>query len=132
MDYVSKSVFLEHSRFTIYHDSLFEQAMKQGSMNIIKADYGIDHRIVKKDLLKEFSVTNGYVVPFLHSGKSVNKYALKSSSFHWAKIDHQNPINYDRRFLRLIALRSSINILKRIIFEIYLYKDKYGRLIFTV
>ncbi|MHA1236101.1 MAG: Eco57I restriction-modification methylase domain-containing protein [Candidatus Hodarchaeales archaeon] len=90
MENVNKSVFQTHSRFMIYYDPLFEEVLKQGSLGIIMADYGIDHRIVKKDLIRTHSVSEGYTTPFLHSGRSVSKYSLQPKYFHWAKPHQKN------------------------------------------
>jgi len=61
------------------------------------ADYGIDHRIVKKDLIRAHSIADGYTTPFLHSGKSVSKYALQPRYFHWV-----NPNQKNSRFIKYI------------------------------
>jgi hypothetical protein len=90
LEQVDKSIFQTHSRYMIYYDELWEQVLKQGSLGIIMADYGIDHRIVKKDLLRTFSPSTGYTIPFLHSGKSVTTYALQPKYFHWAKANQKS------------------------------------------
>jgi hypothetical protein len=87
---VDKSIFQAHGRYMIYFDELWEEVVKQGSLGIIMADYGIDHRIVKKDLLRTFSPSDGYTIPFLHSGKSITTYALLPKYFHWAKANQKS------------------------------------------
>ncbi len=87
---VDKSVFQTHGRYMIYYDELWEEVLNQGSLKIIMADYGIDHRIVKKDLLRTFTPSEGYIIPFLHSGKSITSYALQPKYFHWAKADQKS------------------------------------------
>jgi hypothetical protein len=90
LEQVDKSIFQTHGRYMIYYDELWEEVLKQGSLGIVMADYGIDHRIVKKDLLRTFTPSVGYTIPFLHSGKSVTKYALHPKYFHWAKADQKS------------------------------------------
>ena len=87
---VDKSIFQTHDRYMIYYDELWKEVLNQGSLGIIMADYGIDHRIVKKDLLRTFSPSDGYTIPFLHSGKSVTTYALQPKFFHWAKANQKS------------------------------------------
>jgi type I restriction-modification system DNA methylase subunit len=87
---VDKNIFQTHGRYMIYSDELWEEVVKQGSLGVIMADYGIDHRIVKKDLLRTFSPSDGYTIPFLHSGKSVTTYALQPKFFHWAKANQKS------------------------------------------
>ena len=97
MEQVDKSIFQAHGRFMIYYDPLWEEVLKQGPSGIIMADYGIDHRIVKKDLIRTYSPADGYTTPFLHSGRSVSKYALQQKYFHWAKPNQQN-----KRFIKYV------------------------------
>ena len=97
MERVDKNFFQAYSRFMIYYDSLWEEIIKQGTLEVVMADYGIDHRIVKKDLLRTYSAVDEYTTPFLHSGKSVSKYALQPRYFHWAKPDQKS-----KRFIRYI------------------------------
>ena len=97
MKQVNKSVFQTHHRFMIYYDLLLEKVLKQGSLGIVMADYGIDHRIVKKDLIRSYSISEGYTTPFLHSGRSVSNYSLQPRYFHWAK-----PNQKSKRFIKYI------------------------------
>jgi hypothetical protein len=87
---ISKSIFQKYARFMIYYDPLWERVNENGLTSIIMADYGIDHRVVKKDLKREYNSSNSYSIPFLHSGKCVNKYALQPKYFHWSKPDQAN------------------------------------------
>lgn len=79
------SIFKKYSRFMIYYDNLWEKVTSQGSITngVVSGDYGIDHRIVKKDLKSQF--TQKYPIAFLHSGRSVAKYALNPKFFQWSK-----------------------------------------------
>jgi type I restriction-modification system DNA methylase subunit len=84
---VSVSVFKKYKRFMIYYDRLWEKtaAFPNG---IVKGDYGIDHRIVGKDLNSSYS--SKYHIPFLHSGRTVTQYGLNPKYFHWSKAHPSN------------------------------------------
>jgi len=92
---ISVNIFKKYKRFMIYYDDFWIKAEKQGKQDIVKGDYGIDHRIVKKDLTQEFS--SKYCIIFLHSGKSVGKYALNPKYFHWSK-PHPNNERFNKYF----------------------------------
>lgn len=79
------NVFKKYSRFMIYYNGLWDRVTNQGLMEneVIIGDYGIDHRIVKKDLISQF--TKKYPIRFLHSGRCVAKYALNPKFFQWSK-----------------------------------------------
>jgi len=85
---VPVNIFRKYKRFMIYYDELWDKITKQGKLGIIKGDYGIDHRIVGKDLSPEF--TSKYRIPFLHSGRSVSKYGLNPRYFQWSKAHPNN------------------------------------------
>jgi type I restriction-modification system DNA methylase subunit len=87
---VRNSVFKKFKRFMIYHDSNWQTITNSSKFSQIMGDYGIDHRIVKKDLIQEYSFSKGYTIPFLHSGKCVSRYALNPKFFHWSKPTHPN------------------------------------------
>ncbi|MHA2305570.1 MAG: Eco57I restriction-modification methylase domain-containing protein, partial [Candidatus Hodarchaeales archaeon] len=80
---ISINIFKNYKRFMIYHSDLWTKTENQGKQNVVSGDYGIDHRIVKKDLSREYS--SKYSIIFLHSGRSVGKYALNPKHFHWSK-----------------------------------------------
>ncbi len=96
------NIFRKYKRFMIYYNELWEKVEKQGKTNIVKGDYGIDHRIVKKDLEHEFS--SKYHIAFLHSGRSVGKYALNPKYFHWSKPHPKN-----ERFTHYFRERKLVN-----------------------
>ena len=79
------SIFKKYSRFMIYYDNLWDKASSQGLVvnGVVSGDYGIDHRIVRKDLISQFSPK--YQIRFLHSGRSVARYALNPKYFQWSK-----------------------------------------------
>ncbi|MFX0013921.1 MAG: Eco57I restriction-modification methylase domain-containing protein [Promethearchaeota archaeon] len=79
------SIFKKYKRFMIYYNNLWDKAVSQGLVvdNVVKGDYGIDHRILKKDLNSEYS--QKYPICYLHSGRSVSKYALNPKYFQWSK-----------------------------------------------
>ncbi len=81
-------VFRRYKRFMIYYDDLWDRISNMGKMGVVSGDYGIDHRIVKKDLISQY--TEKYTIPFLHSGRSVSLYALNSKYFHWSKPHPRN------------------------------------------
>ncbi|MHA2108492.1 MAG: Eco57I restriction-modification methylase domain-containing protein [Candidatus Hodarchaeales archaeon] len=88
--HIKKSVFVKYKRFMIYHDAYWQKIVNTGEFSQVMGDYGIDHRIVKKDLTKKYSPSNDYIVPFLHSGKCVSRYALNPRFFHWSRLNHPN------------------------------------------
>jgi len=79
------SVFKKYNRFMIYYNNLWDKATSQGLVlnGVVSGDYGIDHRILKKDLSSEF--TSKYPICYLHSGRSVAKFALNPQYFQWSK-----------------------------------------------
>ncbi|MHA2246708.1 MAG: Eco57I restriction-modification methylase domain-containing protein [Candidatus Hodarchaeales archaeon] len=79
------SIFKKYARFMIYYDNFWEKVTSQGLIKngVVSGDYGIDHRIVKKDLISKF--TQKYPIIFLHSGRRVAKYALNPKFFQWSK-----------------------------------------------
>ncbi len=85
---VNISVFKKYDRFMIYHNDFWDLINNVGKQNIISGDYGIDHRIVKKDLNPEYS--EKYHIPFLHSGRSVRNYGLNPSYFQFSKPHPRN------------------------------------------
>lgn len=85
---VSVSVFKKYKRFMIYYDKLWEKTASYPN-GIVKGDYGIDHRIVNKDLNSSYS--EKYYIPFLHSGRTVTQYGLNPKYFHWSKALLSNP-----------------------------------------
>lgn len=78
-------VFKKYNRFMIYYNKLWDKAASQGLVqnNIVQGDYGIDHRILKKDLRSNYSPK--YPIRYLHSGRSVAKFALNPKYFQWSK-----------------------------------------------
>jgi type I restriction-modification system DNA methylase subunit len=88
---IRNTVFKKFKRFMLYYDSLWRNVAEGSKFSVILADYGLDHRIVKKDLRKDYFPTDKYIIPFLHSGRSVNKFCLRPTFFHWSHIDHDNP-----------------------------------------
>ncbi len=84
---VLASVFKKYKRFMIYYDNLWEKTSSYPK-GIVKGDYGIDHRIVGKDLNSSYS--SKYHIPFLHSGRSVTQYGLNPKYFHWSKVHPSN------------------------------------------
>ncbi len=88
---VNKSVFMNYKRFMIYYDTNWQIITRNGEFSQIMGDYGVDHRIVKKDLKRNYTPSMEYVVPFLHSGRCVTRYALNPNYFHWSKSNHKNP-----------------------------------------
>ncbi len=87
---INKQVFKQYKRYMIYYDEKWQQIVQNCEFSQIMGDYGIDHRIVKKDLKRKFSPSTDYSIPFLHSGKCVSRYALKPDFFHWSKANHTN------------------------------------------
>jgi hypothetical protein len=87
---INKQVFKQYKRYMIYYDEKWQKIVQNGRFSQIMGDYGIDHRIIKKDLKVNFSPSEDYIVPFLHSGKSVLRYALNPHFFHWSKANHSN------------------------------------------
>ncbi|MFX0181506.1 MAG: Eco57I restriction-modification methylase domain-containing protein [Candidatus Hodarchaeota archaeon] len=85
---VPVNIFRKYKRFMIYYDKLWDKVTKQGRLGIVKGDYGIDHRIVGKDLSPKY--TSKYRIPFLHSGRSVSKYGLNPKYFQWSKAHPNN------------------------------------------
>ncbi|MFX1285997.1 MAG: Eco57I restriction-modification methylase domain-containing protein [Promethearchaeota archaeon] len=79
------SVFKKYSRYMIYYNNLWDKAASQGLVmnGVVSGDYGIDHRILKKDLSSKF--TPKYPICYLHSGRSVVKFALNPQYFQWSK-----------------------------------------------
>jgi hypothetical protein len=99
---VSINIFKKYKRFMIYYSDLWTKTENQGKQNVVIGDYGIDHRIVKKDLNREYSSKYGII--FLHSGRSVGKYALNPKYFHWSK-PHPN----NERFTSYFHERKIVN-----------------------
>ncbi|PWI46987.1 hypothetical protein CEE45_14190 [Candidatus Heimdallarchaeota archaeon B3_Heim] len=93
---IRNSIFMNYKRFMIYYDTNWQKIVNGGKFSQVMGDYGVDHRIVKKDLKRNYTPSIGYVVPFLHSGKCVTRYALNPNYFLWSKSTHKNPrfINY--------------------------------------
>ncbi|UCG01181.1 MAG: N-6 DNA methylase [Candidatus Heimdallarchaeota archaeon] len=79
------SIFKKYNRFMIYYNKLWDKTVGQGLVldGVVSGDYGIDHRILKKDLSSEFS--DKYPICYLHSGRSVAKFALNPKYFQWSK-----------------------------------------------
>ncbi|MFX0210691.1 MAG: Eco57I restriction-modification methylase domain-containing protein, partial [Candidatus Hodarchaeota archaeon] len=84
------SVFKKYNRFMIYHDELWDKTTSHGLVidGVVSGDYGIDHRILKKDLSLEYSPK--YPICYLHSGRSVTKFALNPKYFQWSKPHPKN------------------------------------------
>ncbi|MHA1785138.1 MAG: HsdM family class I SAM-dependent methyltransferase [Candidatus Helarchaeota archaeon] len=84
---VDKEVFTIYKRFILYHDPLFDIIMKDSMINLIHARSGIDHRLIKFNQKKDQSdnKSQDYSIPFLHSGKSVQRYYFKYSKFHYIR-----------------------------------------------
>jgi len=80
---VNISIFKKYDRFMIYYNDLWDLINNIGKQDIISGDYGIDHRIVRKDLNPEYS--EKYHVPFLHSGRCVRNYGLNPKYFQFSK-----------------------------------------------
>ena len=78
-------IFKKYNRFMIYYNELWDKIESQGLVinGVVSGDYGIDHRILKKDLSSEIS--SKYPICYLHSGRSVTKYALNPKYFQWSK-----------------------------------------------
>ncbi|MHA2224906.1 MAG: Eco57I restriction-modification methylase domain-containing protein [Candidatus Hodarchaeales archaeon] len=78
-------VFRKYNRFMIYFDGLWDKIVTQSLVQIdkVSGDYGIDHRIVKKDLSSKY--TPKYCITYLHSGRCVSKYGLNPKYFQWSK-----------------------------------------------
>ncbi|UCE13101.1 MAG: N-6 DNA methylase [Candidatus Heimdallarchaeota archaeon] len=78
-------IFKKYNRFMIYYNNLWDKTASQGLVqnNIILGDYGIDHRILKKDLSSTHSPK--YPIRYLHSGRCVAKFALNPKYFQWSK-----------------------------------------------
>lgn len=95
IDNVPVKVFLRYKRFMIYYDELWRDIEQDSDikLKVVLGDYGIDHRICDKDLKKEKD--QDYSIPFLHSGKSVNRYKLIPEYFHWTK-----PLKESKRFVK--------------------------------
>ncbi|NHI94771.1 MAG: hypothetical protein EAX96_19930 [Candidatus Lokiarchaeota archaeon] len=85
--FIEKEVFKKYERFILYHDRLFEILMNNSQLNIIHSRSGVDHRLIKykhkKDQIKEKN--ENYTIPFLHSGKSIQRYHLDSSQFNYIR-----------------------------------------------
>ena len=79
------SIFKKYNRFMIYYNNLWEKTASQGLVisGVVKGDYGIDHRILKKDLMNDYQ--SKYPIRYLHSGRSVSKFALNPKYFQWSK-----------------------------------------------
>jgi hypothetical protein len=79
------SIFRKYNRFMIYYNHLWDKIERQGLVinGVVSGDYGIDHRILKKDLSSKIS--RKYPICYLHSGRSVTKYALNPKYFQWSK-----------------------------------------------
>ncbi len=79
------SIFKKYNRFMIYYNNLWEKTASQGLVinGVVKGDYGIDHRILKKDLANDFQPK--YPIRYLHSGRSVSNFALNPKYFQWSK-----------------------------------------------
>ncbi|MHA1331456.1 MAG: Eco57I restriction-modification methylase domain-containing protein, partial [Candidatus Hodarchaeales archaeon] len=93
--YVQSSVFSQYNRFMIYYDELWESCCRIGKINIVSGDYGIDHRIIGKDVTPIHS--SKYHVIFLHSGRCVKKYGLNPKYFLFSK-PHPNNIRFNIYF----------------------------------
>ncbi|MFX0138890.1 MAG: Eco57I restriction-modification methylase domain-containing protein, partial [Candidatus Hodarchaeota archaeon] len=85
---VPVNIFKKYKRYMIYYDELWDLVAQQGTLGIVQGDYGIDHRIVGKDLNTEY--TSKYQIPFLHSGRSVSRYGLNPRFFQWSKAHPNN------------------------------------------
>ncbi len=79
------NIFKKYNRFMIYYNELWDKTASQGLVldGVVSGDYGIDHRILKKDLSSKSS--KKYPICYLHSGRSVAKYALNPKYFQWSK-----------------------------------------------
>lgn len=79
------SIFKKYNRFMIYYNKFWDKTASQGLVKdgVVSGDYGIDHRILKKDLSSNFS--EKYPICYLHSGRSVTKFALNPKYFQWSK-----------------------------------------------
>ncbi|GAI38948.1 unnamed protein product, partial [marine sediment metagenome] len=73
------------------HDEIFEKLIKNSLTNVVLGDYGLDHRVVNKDLRKD--KIDEYNIPFLHSGSSVNRYSLIKKEFNWSKPSEKERFN---------------------------------------
>ncbi|MFX1505264.1 MAG: Eco57I restriction-modification methylase domain-containing protein, partial [Promethearchaeota archaeon] len=91
------SIFKRYNRFMIYYNKLWDKIESQGLVinGVVSGDYGIDHRILKKDLSSKIS--QKYPICYLHSGRSVAKYALNPKYFQWSK-PHPTNERFSRYF----------------------------------
>ena len=83
--FINKQVFKKYDRFILYHDSIFDAIMNDSKINLIHARSGIDHRLIKFEQKKDqVRIKNDdYLIPFLHSGKTVRRYYFDKSHFHF-------------------------------------------------
>ncbi|MFW9777781.1 MAG: Eco57I restriction-modification methylase domain-containing protein [Candidatus Heimdallarchaeota archaeon] len=81
--------FRKYARFMIYHDELWQKTVRRGETNIVSGDYGIDHRVFKKDHVITPSRDN-YTISYLHSGRCVAPFGLKPQYFQYIKAHPHN------------------------------------------
>jgi type I restriction-modification system DNA methylase subunit len=87
------STFSKFDRFMIYYNDLWQTIVKRGDIEIVSGDYGIDHRIFKKDHIRG-PPRETYPIPYLHSGRCVVPFGLKPKYFQYIKAHPHN-----KRFL---------------------------------
>ncbi|MFW9855196.1 MAG: Eco57I restriction-modification methylase domain-containing protein [Candidatus Thorarchaeota archaeon] len=85
--------FRKYDRFMIYHDDLWQKTVQRGEINVVSGDYGIDHRVFKKDHINGPS-REYYTISYLHSGRCVAPFGLKPKYFQYIKAHPRN-----KRFL---------------------------------
>jgi len=109
--FINKDIFKKYDRFILYHDFIFDTIMDNSTKNLIHARSGIDHRLIKfkekKDQVRKKS--KEYTIPFLHSGKTIQRYRFDEFHFHFIREKNLTIERFTREFNEINLVSTAIS-----------------------